>query len=147
MSGTVSLEYLQSVIGDGSTGSTLEGGSYQTFINDTGASSVKGMVVTSSSSVTNGVSKTAIASPLPLGIVYEAGVPNGQPVKVVTHGQCYALLADFTASNRGQWVGTAPLQGGRIVSLPVAGTIGAVGQCLETVSSGTDKLALIQVQL
>lgn len=65
---------------------TPEGGFFVNLVNDTGAVSVKGTVVTSSSSVNNGCSKIIVDVPDAIGVIYDDGVANGQPVRVVTSG-------------------------------------------------------------
>jgi hypothetical protein len=68
------------------TNLTPEGGFFVYLINDTGSASVKGTVVEPSSSVNNGCSKVVVDIPDAIGVIYDDGVPNGQPVRVVISG-------------------------------------------------------------
>ena len=56
------------------------------LINKTGAASVKGTVVTASSSVDNACSKVQIDIPNPIGVIAEDDVPDGIAVRVITGG-------------------------------------------------------------
>lgn len=91
---------------------TPEGGHAVRMINDTGSSSVKGTVVSPSSSVNNGVSKIVVDIPNPIGVIYEDGVPNGGEVLEaevyyignVTRG---GLARGFLTGNAGYVAGQA----------------------------------------
>lgn len=90
-----------------------EGGVYQTFINATGGASVKGTLVQSSLTVNNAVESTPADSSMPIGVIYEDGIANGNPVKVFTYGRAEVLLKDGVASSRGYWCGVSD-QAGRM---------------------------------
>lgn len=65
---------------------TPEGGYAVLLTNRTGGASVKGEVVTASSSYDNSVSKIVVDVPSPIGVFYQSGVANGQPAWVVVSG-------------------------------------------------------------
>lgn len=147
MSSNVSLEYLNTRISDGTMGYTVEGGFYQTFINATGAASVKGTVVTASTSVDNAVMVAPVYSQMPIGVIYDNGVANGQPVRVVTYGKAQVLLKNGQSSVRGYWAGLTDVAG-RMYQEPSPSTtehFTEVGHSLESKSSGTNVLSLIQL--
>lgn len=62
-----------------------EGGYMVRLINKSGADSVKGHVV-SNSSTPGGVEKIVIGEPDPIGVFYQSGIPDGQEVWVVVSG-------------------------------------------------------------
>lgn len=129
------------------------GGSARKFINKTGAPSIKGMLVDSSSSFDFAVDKVANDDPDCMGVMHEDGVPDGESVWVVTHGPAEVLLEDNTAATRGYWARVSVTDPGRADvtnPLPPGGTINEidnhfreVGHGMESVSAGTDKLAII----
>lgn len=65
---------------------TEDGGLAVKRINDTGAETVKGEVVTTSSSIDKGVSKIVINVPNPVGVFLDNGIPNGEYAWVVFSG-------------------------------------------------------------
>lgn len=65
---------------------TRHGGFAVKVINDTGAVSVEGTVVETSSSISNGVSLVGIGDPDPIGIVLDSGVPDGEEMWITTNG-------------------------------------------------------------
>lgn len=78
---------------------TPEGGFFVTLLNKTGANSVKGTVVCAHDTVDNAVKKIVVNVPDPIGIIYDDGIADGQPVRVVISG-----LADIYfigSTNRG----------------------------------------------
>lgn len=146
MSSSVSLEYLNLLVDNNGTWFTTEGGIYQTFINATGGVSVKGTLVQSSFTVNNAVETTPPDFSMPIGVIYEDGIANGAPVKVVTYGRAEVLLKDGVASTRGYWCGVSD-QAGRMyqaVTVPAATEhFREIGHSLETVAGGTDVLATV----
>ncbi len=67
-----------------------------TLINKTGGVSVKGTVVCASSTTDLAVSKIAVDTPDPFGVIYEDGIADGQPVKVVVGGIADVLFIGNT---------------------------------------------------
>ena len=65
---------------------TAEGGLAVSFINKTGAPSIKGYIVEASSGTDNGIQYTSDDDIDPMGIVYNAGIADGQPVWIVVSG-------------------------------------------------------------
>lgn len=78
---------------------TPEGGLAVKVINNTGAASVKGMIVKASFAINNGVSIIPIDNPDPVGIVYDDGIPNGEYIWIVIQGKAQVLYS--TAVTRG----------------------------------------------
>ncbi len=146
MSGVVSLELFKNRLGTGSNGFTPEGGIYETFINNTGVS-VKGTIVIASTAVNNAVDIAPVNSDMSIGVIYESGISNGSPVKVVVYGKAEVLLKNNVASTRGFWCGVSDVAGRmyQLNAVPAADHNREVGHCLETKVAGTDVLALVQI--
>jgi hypothetical protein len=66
---------------------TPEGGFAVRFINKTGASSIKGYLVTANSAVDNTVILAQIDGPDIIGVFYESGIPDGSYAYVVMNGK------------------------------------------------------------
>ena len=128
--------------------STPEGGSTFTLTNGTGSASVKGSVVSASTSADSSfILQTNQYDAI--GIVYESGIANGQPCRVVYSGIAEVLFEDGVAPVRGYWV-QAHTTDGRATNLTEPSGGGFVnsnehfkeiGHCLESKSAGTDVLA------
>ena len=69
------------------------------MVNKTGAASVKGTVVTISTSEDNAVDKIVVDVPSPIGVIYEDGIADGSLVWVVVTGKAQVLFIGDT--NRG----------------------------------------------
>lgn len=80
----------------GDKGDTGDSGNIITLINKTGAASVKGTVVCASSTVDLAVEKITEGVPDPIGVIYEDGIADGQPVKVVKAGIADVLFIGNT---------------------------------------------------
>ena len=88
-----------------------------------------------------------------IGVVYEAGIPDGSLCWIVTYGSVQVLLQDSTASTHGFWARCSITVAGRAditnAAPPGGGVIEIdrhfreVGHCVESVTAGTDKLAEI----
>ncbi|MEI6207291.1 MAG: hypothetical protein WCP20_10945 [Desulfuromonadales bacterium] len=65
---------------------TPEGGVAVRLTNKTGATSVKGTIVTVSSTTNNAVAKITVDIPTPIGAIYEDGIADGSEVWVVVSG-------------------------------------------------------------
>lgn len=100
MSGLVNYELFASRLGSGNCGFTIEGGFYEKFINNTGVS-VKGTIVVISKTVSNAVDIAPANSNFAIGVIYENGIQNGLPVKVVVYGKAQVLLKDSESSGNG----------------------------------------------
>jgi hypothetical protein len=130
-----------------------KGGVLTSYINDTGANSIKGTTLTVSTSVNDGVKVNSADIPNTMGIMYSHGVPNGGRVWVVTMGPAQVLLEDGTAATRGYWVKVSDSQNGRADAtnpFPPGGGIpeiddhfSEIGHCMEDQSSGTDVLCWV----
>lgn len=133
---------------------TPEGGVARLFVNQLGGASVKGTVVVASTAVENGVGLPPADSAMPIGIIYENGIPEGSLVWVVIYGAADVLLEDATAGTKGNWVFTSDAIGRADATLnaPPGGGIPEldqhmqeIGHCLEDKDSGTDVLCRIAV--
>lgn len=72
---------------------TPEGGIAIKILNDTGAASIKGMIVKGSTVLNNGVSIIPIGNPDPIGIIYDDGIPNGEYIWIVIQGKAQVLYS------------------------------------------------------
>jgi len=147
MSGVVSYELFTNKIGSGSSGFTAEGGIYETFINNTGIS-VKGTIVVTSSTVDNAVDIAPADSQMPIGVIYETGIINELPVKVVVYGKAQVLLKDGETATRGYWSGVSDVAGRMYQQITVPGTTEhnrEIGHSIESKTSGINVLSLIQM--
>lgn len=75
---------------------TPEGGVAVLMTNRTGGTSVKGDIVTVSSSYNNAVSKIVINVPNPIGVIYEDGIADGEEVYVIVSGIADVGFVDST---------------------------------------------------
>lgn len=147
MSGIVSYELLTTRFGSGSNGFTPEGGIYETFINNTGIS-VKGTIVIASTTVNNAVDIAPMHSQMPIGIVYENYVDNGDPVKIVVYGKAEVLLKNGESSTNGYWCGMSDTAGRMYQLSEVPDLVEynrEIGHSLESKNIGSDVLSLVQI--
>lgn len=130
-------------------GFTSEGAIYQTYTNRTGSKSVKGTIVISSTSYDNSVEIAPANSTMPIGVIYEDGVDNGAPVKVVVYGKTQVLLRDTEAAVHGYWCGVSSTAGRMYQSSSLPSDASAhnreIGHCLESKSEGTNVLAYVHL--
>lgn len=148
MSGVVSYELFNTRFPSGTNGFTSEGGMYQTFINDTGADSEKGTIVIASTDTDNAVKVAPAGTDMPIGIIYESDIAQDELVKVVTYGKAEVLLVDGQASIHGNWCGVSSTVNGRMfqdATPPTGVHFQEIGHSLQSISSGTDVLALVQI--
>lgn len=147
MSGVVSYDLFSSRFPNTNNGFTSEGGIYQTFINKTGADSVKGTIVIASTSTDNAVAIAPANTEMPIGVIYENDIADGSSVKVVTYGKAQVLLKNDTASENGYWCGVSDVNGRMFqIASPNATThYREIGHSLEEKSAGTDVLSLVQL--
>lgn len=129
---------------------TPEGGIAVLLTNLTGADSVKGTIV--SASTTPGGFKVQANEYDAIGAVYNGGVPTGGDTWVVICGLAEVLLEDGTAATAGNWCHMAATDGRADCSLTQPSGGGFVeasehfkeiGHCLETKTAGTNVLAKI----
>ncbi|MDD2505612.1 MAG: hypothetical protein PHF21_05040 [Bacilli bacterium] len=146
MSGMVSYELFTTKMGSGS-GFTSDGGIYQTFINNTGVS-LKGTIVSISTTVDNAVDIAPANSQMPIGVIYESGITNNNPVKVVVYGKAQVLLKNGEAASNGYWCGVSDVAG-RMYQLSLVPSTTEhnreIGHSLEVKTSGTNILSYVQV--
>ena len=124
--------------------------------NKTGANSVKGTVIMTSTG-TDGAFMTAGAdSTATVGIVYEDGIADGDKCWVVISGIAQVLLKDNTASTRGYWVQMSDVAGraDATVAAPPGGGVPEIdnhmqeiGHAVQTQAAGTDVLCTIVLHL
>jgi hypothetical protein len=131
---------------------TPEGGTAVWLVNKTGAPSVRGMIVRASTVVDGAFSIPVVDSNMPIGIVYDSGIPDGQPCRVVVGGIADVLLTDGTASTCGNWVRTGDALGSEgTARADLAGPPGGgvnvheahmaeIGHSLQTVGAGVGVL-------
>jgi hypothetical protein len=125
---------------------TVEQGLLVSLINKTGAASVKGSVVETTSG-TDGAFRLQTTRDESFGIVYESGIADGSPCRVVVAGIADVLLEDGAGANSGDWIGGAATNGRAYsngISPPAAAAhFDEIGHCLQTVAGGTDVLCRI----
>ena len=107
-----------------------EGGAGYYIINKTGGSSTKGYLVKAGSAVDNSAEYIPGGNPDPIGVIYDAGVPDGDMMRIITSGKVPVYYA--TAVTRGTFarVSTA------VEALPNGQ---AVSEALPTPPFSTDK--------
>ena len=98
---------------------------------------------------------SGIDEAMPIGVVYESGIADGQECWICIAGRCQVLLQNSTASTKGYWVRTSTSAAGRADitnAAPPGGGIPEldihqheIGHCLETKTDGTNVLAYILV--
>lgn len=132
---------------------TPEGGLARRYINKTGSISVRGTLLELSGTVPFAVNIVGADEPHPMGVMEEDNIPDGAECWVVYSGPAYILLEDGTSTAPNYWAKVSANVAGRCDAsnpLPPGGTVQAleghmkeVGHSMETVTSGTNKLALI----
>lgn len=123
------------------------------LINKTGAPSIKGTLIDTEASIDKAVTIEDADGVDAMGVIYQDGVPDGEPVLVVITGVAEVLIEDATAATRGYWCRTSITAAGRADITNAAPPGGGlpehdihfkeVGHALESKSSGTDVLAKI----
>lgn len=136
------------LIVNGSILITQYGGIAKRVINKTGGLSVYGEYVVPYSSLDDAV-QLGTDSYAFLGTIYEAGVPDGSPMWVVTEGVAHYLLEASSASTRGQIIFPHPTAPGRVITSAVPSPPNAdqhfkeQGHCRQTVAAGNLFLGFI----
>ena len=122
------------------------GGIATYLINKTGAPSVAGSIV-SAGTADNSVRLTPANAPIPVGVMYESGVPDGDYCLVVITGRAEVLLKDGTGSSAGNWVGVSDVAGRAIADMHPGATPPdttehnrELGHCLTTCEAGINVL-------
>ena len=82
---------------------TVEGGFAVKLTNVTGSVTIKGQVVEAGTSDLS-FKITEASDTDPIGIVYEAGVANGEEAWIVWGGMADVAMKDDTAATRGNWL-------------------------------------------
>lgn len=137
------------IVDDPTTG---ESGIQKLFVNKTGANSVKGSVVSMSTTTTRGVRLTPANADNAVGIIAESGIADGSNVWVWATGAiAQVLLENSTAATVGYWAKVSDSVAGR-ADMTISDPPGAVldhwseiGHCGQTVTAGTDQLALCEL--
>lgn len=126
------------------------------MINKTGAPSVKGTIVMMGTVVDDSFIVATASTAMPIGVVLDDGVPDGEYCRIVRDGPAQLLLKDTVSSAVGNWVYMSDVAGRADASLaaPPGGTVTALethmselGHCRETKTGGTDVLAWCIVHL
>lgn len=130
------------------TFTTPEGGFAVRAINKTGSTSVKGTVVATDTSDDFAFRVCPGNAPIPAGVVYEDGVPDGEMCWFVISGVADVLLKDGESAVRGYWVGLSDVAGRSYQAQHTGQSIPEqaehnkeIGHSMETKDSGTDVLA------
>lgn len=123
---------------------TPEGGIAILLVNKTGVASVKGTVV-SASTTTDYAFKIQTDEYDSIGVVYDAGIADGQLCRVVVSGIADVLLKDTTAATHGQWLAAADTDGRALAAAvpapPATDThFKEIGHVLQSVNAGVGVL-------
>lgn len=125
---------------DGRSALTPEGGFALKMTNKTGAATVKGALV-SASTIDDSFALTGPGNDNHIGVVYTPNIADGADAWIVVEGRAEALLEDGQAGTPAFGVNPSTSVAGRVKIDPVAP--GCVGNCIETIASGTDVLCFI----
>ena len=119
------------------------------LINNTGAPTVYGSIVAASTVIDMGFVLAPTDAVSPFGVVYEAGIADGEECFVITNGLAEVLLQDNHAPTRGDWVRTSSTTAGRAYTeaTPAAAPthFQEIGHCLVSEGSGTDVLCVVNL--
>lgn len=124
---------------------TPEGGFAVRMVNATGSTSVKGTLVSPSTTVDGEVIASPASNQDTVGIVYEDGIPNTRYMWVVIGGIADVLIENANAVVNGDWLGTSTVTAGR--AIPVTGEpvepqqSAEIGHAIQAQASGTNVLA------
>lgn len=121
---------------------TPEGGLALRMINKTGAASVKGEVVTPGTSF-KGYIQAPANEDMPTGVVYDAGIADGSPCRVVIAGAGQVLMKNTIGTTVGDvlWCSDTAGRADAAATIPASTFhFRELGHALETVTGGTDKL-------
>jgi hypothetical protein len=122
---------------------TKEGGFALYFINKTGAASVKGTIVSASTTTDDAVEIESADGIDPIGVIYKSGVADGDKVLVVISGKAEILLKDTIAATHGDWLGVSDVAGRAFSQANPPATIvhdREIGHSIESIAGGSDVL-------
>lgn len=108
------------------------------IINNTGETSVKGKLI-EMDTTTNQAVLTTLQSAVCIGVIDEAGISNGNVMRIITGGNAQVLLNDNVGCTAGDWAATGEVGGyTRVSASPIAAPIhfDEVGHYSETVAAG-----------
>jgi hypothetical protein len=115
-----------------------------TLINKTGSASVTGTVVSASTSTNNAFMVNPLNGDMPIGVVLDNGIADGQPCRIVVSGVAEVLVVNNTATTRGHIAYSSGTTSGRVdtsASVPASTThFREIGHTLESKSSGSNVL-------
>lgn len=130
---------------------TAEGGLAIKLLNKTGAPTIKGTLVNTEANVDFAFAVVTADEADIIGVVYENSIADGDFAWIVISGCADVLIEDGTTATRGYWCRASATVAGRADitnAEPPGGTINEIdnhfreiGHCLQSVVSGTDKLA------
>jgi hypothetical protein len=109
------------------------------YINNTGETSVKGKLVQFDTAADNQVVLTTTDSYECIGVIDEAGIPNGSRVRVCLGGAAEVLLEDNIGSTRSYWAGAGDAGYAETAAAPPGVVIQhfrEIGHFSETVAAG-----------
>jgi hypothetical protein len=89
---------------------TPEGGYAIKLTNKTGGNSVQGQIVIASTTVDNAFETAAANDQMPIGVIYNAGIADGQECWIVVAGIADVLI-DAGGCTNGSWLGTGATAG------------------------------------
>jgi hypothetical protein len=125
------------------SGFTDDGGFYRVAVNKTGSASEKGTVVQFCTGAGDLAFDVAPLSSYGVcGIVYDDGIADGDPCRVVVAGCAKVLLESTTGSTAGHWVRSSDTEAGRanattpVVPESIPLRFQQLGQAMETKGSG-----------
>jgi hypothetical protein len=127
-------------------GMTAEGGFFVWMKNKTGSASVQGELVEASTGTDDAFDQADASSDEFFGVVYDAGVADGDWCRIVKLGRCQVLLKDTTAATRHNWVKSSDVAGraDMTTATPPGGDVShwqEGGHCIASVGAGVDVLA------
>lgn len=138
------LDWINSENASAGSKSTTEGGFAIRVLNKTGAASVKGTVVIASTATANAVATAPIDADMPIGVMYENGIADGQLCWVVVSGIAEVLFKNTVAPILGGIVFCSSTAGRVDISNSIPSTTvhyREVGHCFEAKAGGTNVLA------
>jgi len=127
---------------------TPEGGYAVLIANKTGTTTIKGTIVTKSNSFENAIMINPASAYLPLGIVYESGVADGEECWIVISGKADVLFDDGVAP-QGTYFAVVSSTPGTVIQYPnpSAYNMRIIGTVLESKTSGTNVLAKCMINI
>lgn len=127
---------------------TVEGGFAVKYINKTGAPSIKGTIVSISTTTNNAIQVAIANSDMPIGVIYENGIADGSTVLVVVSGIAEVLYKDGVTPARAYWIGVSDVAGRAYNSSSAPSTTEhnrEIGHAIESSASGTNILGKVNL--